>query len=110
VFRLDIDVISRALDPATTSAVWSRLSAGHRGVLSRGLYTAEGRLTFDEVSRRLPAEGELMQTVHRYLDDFDRIRRDLDQRDPSGRLTQGHLMSDSGRVYLFLAHATGRLS
>jgi hypothetical protein len=52
----------------------------------------------------------LQATLSRYLEDFERVRRDLDQRDPSGRSTQVHLMSDSGRVYLFLAHATGRLS
>ena len=32
-----------------------------------------------------------------------------DLRDPTGRLTQGQLVSDAGRVYLFLAHASGRL-
>jgi hypothetical protein len=30
--------------------------------------------------------------------------------DPSGRLLHSHLVSDSGRVYLFLAHASGHLS
>lgn len=109
-FRLDIDIVARALDPATTSALWSRIAAGHRGVLSRGLYTTEGRITFDEITRRLPTDQGLLATLYRYLDDFERIRRDLDARDPSGRLTQAHLLSDSGRVYLFLAHATGRLS
>jgi hypothetical protein len=110
VFRLDIEVVARALDPATTSALWSRINAGHRGLLSRGLYSTEGRMTFDEITRRLQSDAALQSTIHRYLDDFDRIRRDLEARDPSGRLAQNHLMSDSGRVYLFLAHATGRLT
>lgn len=109
-FRLDIEIIARALDPATASALWSRLNAGHRGVLSRGLYTTEGRQAFDEISRRVISDGAMQQTIHRYLEDFERIRRDLDARDPSGRATQNHLMSDSGRIYLFLAHATGRLN
>ncbi len=109
-FRLDIDVVARALDQATTSALWSRLNAGHRNVLSRGLYSAEGRQVFDEITRRLPSDPGLQATLARYLEDFERIRRDLDQRDPSGRTTHGHLNSDSGRVYLFLAHATGRLA
>jgi hypothetical protein len=109
-FRLDIEVVARALDPATTSALWSRINAGHRGLLSRGLYSNEGRMTFDEITRRLQGDPALQSTIHRYLDDFDRIRRDLEARDPSGRLAQNHLMSDSGRVYLFLAHATGRLT
>ena len=109
-FRFDIDVVARALDQPTTSALWSRLGAGHRNVLSRGLYSAEGRQIFDEITRRLPSDPSLQATLARFLEDFERIRRELDQRDPSGRSTQSHLLSDSGRVYLFLAHATGRLT
>jgi hypothetical protein len=109
-FRLDVDVVARALDQSTTSALWSRINSGHRNVLSRGLYSAEGRQAFDEITRRLPSDQALQATLARYLEDFERIRRELDGRDPSGRTTQGHLMSDSGRVYLFLAHATGRLT
>ena len=109
-FRLDIDVVSRALDQATTSALWSRINAGHRNVLSRGLYSAEGRQAFDEITRRLPSDPGLQATLQRYLEDFERIRRELDTRDPTGRMAQSHILSDSGRVYLFLAHATGRLT
>lgn len=109
-FRLDVDVVARALDQATTSALWSRINAGHRNVLSRGLYSAEGRQAFDEIARRLHSDQGLQATLSRYLEDFERIRRELDARDPSGRSSQSHLLSDSGRVYLFLAHATGRLT
>jgi hypothetical protein len=109
-FRFNIDVVARALDQPTTSALWSRISAGHRNALSRGLYSAEGRQIFDEITRRLPSDQSLQATLTRFLEDFERIRRELDQRDPSGRTTQNHLLSDSGRVYLFLAHATGRLT
>jgi hypothetical protein len=35
--------------------------------------------------------------------------RDIEQKDPGGRSVHNHLISDSGRVYLFLAHASGRL-
>lgn len=109
-FRLEIDVVARALDQATTSALWSRINGGQRNVLSRGLYTPQGRQVFDEIVRRLPSDPGLQATLSRYLEDFERIQRELDARDPSGRSTQSHLMSDSGRVYLFMAHATGRLS
>ncbi len=109
-FNLNVDVIARALEPATTSAIWSRLSAGQRGFMVRGMYSADGRILFDEISRRLRTDAALQRTVNRYLEDFDRIRRDSEQRDPSGRMAQTHLVSDTGRVYLFLAHAAGHLS
>ena len=109
-FSLNIDVVARALDPATASAIWARLRAGQRGIMVRSIYTAEGRATFDEVSRRYKTDAELRGTIDRYLADFDRIVKDAEARDPSGRLATGHLVSETGRVYLFLNHASGRLS
>ncbi len=107
---LNVDVISRALDPATASAIWSRYRSGQRGVMVRSIYTAEGRVAFDEVSRRFRSDLDFQQTVNRYLADYERILADSDRRDPSGRLTQNQLTTDTGRVYLFLAHVSGRLN
>ena len=41
---------------------------------------------------------------------MQRVLRETDQRDPSGRTTLGYIASEQGRCYLFLAHATGKLS
>lgn len=107
-YQLNIGVIARAMDPATTAAIWARLRGGHRNVMVRSIYTADGRLAFDDVSRRYRSDPKLQQTVERYLADFEAIKADAERRDPSGRLAETHLISDSGRVYLFLAHASGR--
>ncbi len=108
-FNLDLEVIARALDPATAAAIWQRLRSGQRGVMVRSIYGNEGRALFDDVSHRCRNDGELSRTVSRYLADFERIVSESDQRDPTGRLSHGQLVSDTGRVYLFLAHASGRL-
>lgn len=109
-FTLNIDVLSRALDAATASVIWSRLKAGQRGIMVRSIYSADGRGAFDEVSRRYPVDATLQATVNRYLADFERILREAEAKDGSGRLAQAHMTSATGRVYLFLAHASGRLS
>ncbi|KAB2938434.1 MAG: hypothetical protein K8F92_17960 [Hyphomicrobium sp.] len=108
-FNLDLEAIARALDPATAAAIWSRLRSGQRGVMVRSIYGNEGRAVFDDVSHRCRNDGELSRTVSRYLSDFERIIAESDARDPSGRLSNSQLVSDTGRVYLFLAHASGRL-
>ncbi len=59
---------------------------------------------------QMDPESALRGTIDRYLADFDRIVKDAEARDPSGRLATGHLVSETGRVYLFLNHASGRLS
>lgn len=108
-FNLDLEAIARALDPATAAAIWSRIRSGQRGVMVRSIYGNDGRSLFDDVSHRCRTDGELSRTVNRYLTDFERIITDSDARDPSGRLSHSQLVSDTGRVYLFLAHASGRL-
>lgn len=109
-FHSQIDTIARALDPATTSAIWSRLNGGQRGIMVRSIYTPEGRAAFDELSLRYRADAELKRTVDHYLTDFEAMRREAELRDPTGRTANGHLLSDMGRVYLFLAHVSGRIS
>lgn len=109
-FHNQIDAIARALDPATTAALWQRIAAGQRGVMVRSLYTPEGRSIFDDLSVRYRTDAELQRIVNHYLIDFENIRHDAEQRDPSGRAVNAHLLSDMGRVYLFLAHVSGRIA
>ena len=89
------------------SAIWSRFRAGQRGIMVRSIYTAEGRSSFDEVTERYGRDADFRRTVDRFLADFERVIRDIEQQNP--RAVHDHLISDAGRVYLFLAHASGRL-
>jgi len=104
---IDLENIARALDATTASAIWSRFRAGQRGIMVRSIYTSEGRVSFDELSERYGRDADFHRTVDRFLNDFERLMRDVEQRNPRG--VHDHLVSDAGRVYLFLAHASGRL-
>ena len=107
---LDFAVAARALDPATAAGLWQRLAAGNRGIMVRSIYTPEGRALFDETVARLQHDAGFHDTTTQYLPDFERLLQEADRQDPSGETAQGHLRSDYGRVYLFLAHATGRIT
>jgi ABC-type transporter Mla subunit MlaD len=106
---INIASIARALDPTTASAIWSRFRAGQRGIMVRSIYTNDGRALFDEISARYKTDVDFRRVVDRFLVDFEWLIRDIEQKDPAGRGVHNHLISDSGRVYLFLAHASGRL-
>ena len=107
--QLRLDEIARAIDYRTASDVWQRFRAGERGVLGRHIYTVEGQTTFDEMARRYDREADFRMTVDRYIADFERLLGDAEASDPDGRMLQNYLTSESGRVYLLLAHASGRL-
>jgi len=106
---LRLDEIARAMDQRTAADVWQRYRAGQDGVLNRRLYTKEGQGTFDEISRRYSRDSEFRATVDRYMSDFERLLGEAEQADPEGRMLDNYLVSETGRVYLLLAHASGRL-
>lgn len=109
-FAFDVSAIARAIDPSTASAVWSQLQNGQQGVMGRNIYTLEGRALFDEISHRYRADSTVQNKMRSYLVDFEKMIQDADRQDPTRRTTQSYLLSDSGRVYLFMAHVCGRLS
>jgi hypothetical protein len=106
---LRLDEIARALDHRTAAEVWQRFRAGERGVLGRHLYSLDGQATFDEISRRYGRDPDFRATVDRYIGDFERLLQEAEQNDPDGRMLQNYMTSETGRVYLLLAHASGRL-
>lgn len=107
---LALQAYARALDQTTASAIWSRFRAGQRGVMVRSIYTVDGRSLFDDVQRRYATDPGFHQAVDRYQQEFLRVLRECEQRDPTGRLAQSQVISDAGRAYLFLAHASGQLA
>jgi DNA anti-recombination protein RmuC len=107
--QLRLDEIARAVDYRTATEIWQRFRSGERGVLGRHIYNQDGQATFDEISRRYAQENEFRVTVDRYIADFERLLGEAETRDPAGSMLQNYLTSESGRVYLLLAHASGRL-
>jgi hypothetical protein len=106
---LRLDEIARAIDYRTAADVWQRFRSGERGVLGRHIYSADGQTMFDEVVRRYDREPDFRMTVDRYIGDFERMLGEAEASDPDGRMLHNYLNSESGRVYLLLAHASGRL-
>ena len=62
-----------------------------------------------EISNRYDRDPEFRNTVDRYVSDFERLLAEAEQSDPAGNMLQNYLVSETGRVYLLLAHASGRL-
>jgi len=107
---IDIQAMAAAMSLSAAAAIWHRLHNGQHGVMARSIYTPEGRATFDETVERYGQSASVRATIDRYLNDFEQAMdgAEQDQQDPA---TIRHtLTSEAGRVYLFLAHASGRLT
>ncbi len=107
---VNLEQIASALDAQTAGAIWARFRSGQRGILVRSIYSAEGRAVFDDMARRYQTDMGFRAMIDRFLADFEHELRDIEAKDRTGQLLQHHLVSGSGRVYLFLSHASGRMS
>lgn len=101
--------LARAIDHNAAADIWQRFRRGERNILSRQLYTHEGQAAFDEISGRYHRDPEFHATVDRYIGDFERLLAEADSKGQDAGVMQNYLTSETGRVYLMLAHASGRL-
>jgi hypothetical protein len=103
------DEIARAIDPAALGEAWQQYQMGEQNVFSRRIYTLTGQSTFDQVKRRLGSDAEFMKNAASYMTEFEQLlQRAAQGGDPVGE-TRAILISDRGKVYTMLAHASGRL-
>ncbi|MDZ4792558.1 MAG: hypothetical protein SGJ17_15375 [Hyphomicrobiales bacterium] len=106
---LGMEEMASAIEPGKVLDIWQRYNRGDRGAIHSGIYNPNGQQTFDKVRRRYETDVDFRQIADRYVDDFENLLKDAARTDPKGRMIQDNLTSDTGRIYLLLAHASGRL-
>ncbi len=105
---LSVD-LSRALDHQAPAELWRRYRDGEPGVFTRRLYTMRGQRIFDEIASKYDREHEFREDVDRYIRDFENLLESAAESDRESMLIDTYLTSETGKVYLMLAHASGRL-
>ncbi|MGY6568614.1 MAG: hypothetical protein ACXIVE_06415, partial [Salinarimonas sp.] len=101
--------IARMVDHGALAGAWDRFNRGETNVFTREIYTEPGRQTFEEIRRKYAREPEFRRTVDRYVEEFERLLREVSRDDRDQLLTRSYLVSETGKVYTMLAHASGRL-
>jgi len=101
--------IASLIDQDAAAEMWDRWRRGDSAAVSRRLYTAQGQQTFDEIRRRCRSDAQFAETVARYIQEFERLLAKIGQNDRDGSQGRAYLLSDTGKVYTMLAHASGRL-
>ena len=99
------DDMARAIDENALTEAWQRYQAGESGVFSRRIYTLTGQGTYDEVRKKLQRDPEFAKTTREYVSEFEQLLQTAST--PSDALNT--LISNQGKVFTMLAHASGRI-
>tara|TARA_R100000365_G_scaffold3323_1_gene10757 strand:- start:3648 stop:4835 length:1188 start_codon:yes stop_codon:yes gene_type:complete len=102
--------IARAIDSDALTAAWNRYQDGESGAFNRRLYTITGQSTFDEVRRKLQRDPEFSRTASAYMNEFEQLLGEAANGPNGMQQTFNQLVSNRGKVYTMLAHASGRLN
>jgi chaperonin cofactor prefoldin len=100
--------IARMIDHDAAAELWDKYKRGERNVFTRKLYTMQGQRAFDEIRRKYRADRDFMQTVDRYIAEFERLLDEVSRDDRGQVVARTYLTSETGKVYTMLAHAAGR--
>jgi hypothetical protein len=101
--------IGSLIDNAAAVEMWDRWRRGDKGAVSRRLYTEAGQQAFDELRRRFRADPQFRETTTRYMQEFERLLAKIGHGDREGSQWRAYLLSNTGKVYTILAHASGKL-
>jgi hypothetical protein len=99
--------IARAIDHDASVELWERHRRGEHNVFTRRLYTLQGQQTFDEIRKKYQRDEQFRTAVDRYIADFEKLLDDV-TRTRDRAASNAYLVSDTGKVYTMLAHASGR--
>jgi hypothetical protein len=102
--------ITRMIDHSAAADAWERYRRGEANAFSRQIYVGRGPQAFDEIRRRYRLDPEFHATVDRYVHEFDRLLAELGQDEANEAVAKTYLLSETGKVYTLLAHASGKLA
>ena len=87
-----------------------RYRNGERNVFARRLVQILGREQAERIGRKYAEDGEFRETVDRYILQFEALMEQTARSDRDNVLVETYLTSQTGKVYVALASAIGRLS
>src|SRR5262245_29423490 len=100
--------IARMIDHAAAAELWDRYKRGERDVFTHMLCTMQGQRAVEDIRWRYSSDREFMQTVDRYIDEFERLLDEVSHDDRGEMVARSYLSSETGQVYTMLAYSADR--
>jgi hypothetical protein len=102
--------LNRLMDSEKSQKLWGKYTKGDRGIFVRGIISDDERQARTVISAKYEDDEEFRRYVQRYLDHFEKLLSEANERDPENLLSSTFLSADVGKLYLLLARAVGRLN
>jgi len=105
---IDLEAISPDAVPGDDE--WRRYLAGDRSVFVRKLASAIDDTTVNRIATLNRENAHFREAASTYMSEFEALMNRARENDGGGLLTSSLLSADTGKIYLALAYALGRLS
>jgi len=104
---VDLDAIAADGDPHEEE--WRRYLAGDRGVFARKLAAAIDGEAVNRIATLYRENARFRDSANAYMEEFEALLARAREGDGGGLLASTILSADTGKIYLAIAYALGRL-
>ncbi|EJF75556.1 hypothetical protein MCO_01748 [Bartonella sp. DB5-6] len=101
--------IVRAINHNAVVELWDHYQRGQKNIATERLYTLNGKTIFEMIKKKYMNDINFKRSVNQYIADFEKLLRDVSYSSSTSNSVRKYLISDTGKVYTMLAHASGRI-
>jgi hypothetical protein len=105
-----VDLEAIAIDSVPGEDEWRRYLAGDRGVFARRLANAIDSDAVNRIATLYRENPRFRDAANAYMSEFETLLARARESDGGGLLAPSVLSADTGKIYLAVAYALGRLS